>query len=384
MKEKRAYTQKEDIVQGVYNEHLYTPGDESTKSIGFKTSSGTTGRGVALVIERSNTTHPLYLTHGTPRALIRVGMQLCNTMSNMNTMLRIHKVDRMLCLENEDLRRDDIKAIITEFAPSDIMIAPVGSLLEFIDVFANAFPPSLERIYLGGDFISERELAELQQKLPAQIYLVNDYALSETGTLGYSCPYVSKKYAESNLSYVHPLPGVEVDTVGNDEENPSELVVNSPTLGWYKTGDACRIINHTCPCGIQSTIEIHGRIDYDWVAVGGAVFYAHLVKEKMAMFSEEICDYRMYVAREYNSRNEEHGYMNIEIVLAKKPENMERLKQDVIRALYTLKVAPTKSLGDVVEMEVFNPLTVSVVQAIEKRGVKEVRLQRVPLQKIKD
>lgn len=371
------YISKDDIVKGIYNEHFYTPGDSSTKTLGFKTASGTTGRGVSLVLERAHLSDKF--TFGVITAFMRIGMQNVNTFTGLSALLGLETTVRATSLEYEDLKNEDLGALIQEFAPSDIMIAPSASLHALLKNLREndglESLSSLQRIYLGGEYLSKNQFLFLQSLIPSHITLINDYVLSETNTIGYNCPRWRELTQNPNLEYIHPLESVEVETLGTTPNEPGELVVSTPNLKHYKTGDAARIIKKLCVCSATHTVELLGRIDYDWVSAAGGVLHRTQIEEVLLPFRSVISDYRVVVTETYG-KGVVRGKVTVLCVTTKR-ERLHLIQQDILRAINNIRIASTKTVRDAIEKGIFYPTTVEIVEELTADGAKRIPLQKV-------
>jgi phenylacetate-CoA ligase len=129
-------------------------------------------------------------------------------------------------------------------------------------------------VLIMAEYCSAEKYLYLKEIFP-NAYIKSQFGASEFGgAMGYRCDHLEKKYPPS---FLHPTPFL-VEVVDKNNEIAElgefgELIHTSiekkafPVIR-YKSGDIAALNKINCPCGNSYSIDLLGRIGYDYLAFG--------------------------------------------------------------------------------------------------------------------
>ena len=377
-KENLQYIEKEELTQGVCNLKLYTEHVYPVEQLQFRATSGTSGRGVALMVARSVTYKRF--SNAPRHALLRIGLSNTNVFGGLNMCMHDLTFKRVSALTAADIVRSDLAAIIRSFKPTELQIAPFALLRTFLhnlrDSGALDALNDLRSIDISGEYTTREEFQKIRSLLPKGTILVNDYGMGEVGMIAYSCPLLEESHADISHPLLHPLSSVPIHITDVNEYSIGNLAVQIPDIGWYKTGDAAQLIEEQCGCGEKMTLIVHGRLDYDWVSCAGALIVRSVVDEVFNTLTKEVADYRIEVS-ELDDGVTVRGRIHVIVVptenLQKEPCPEEYIANIINRSL---QISHSHTLDDLIRKGVFFPTRVSFVPEITQGS------KRIPLKKV--
>lgn len=375
------YTTKEDLNKTVTGIEQYKPGDPSTKKLYIAASSGTTtGLPTLLVVKNNEYDEYQYgLRIGGIKQDIRVS---ANTMFNLRRVaeaLYCGEPNRIMCLDRDlDVASSHLSKIIEEFGPTELDGVPsfAVQVIENViaeDGHANVFT-NIRTFFTVGEALTPTKIAYLTKLMP-KITFQGEYGCAEGGSyIAFSCP---TRFPEENEPYhVVQNIGIRVEIEDPDEDGFGEIVVSTPAITRYRTGDAGKIVPGICECGAQDTLVVRGRIDFDIVHCRGATF---LISEIDRVFG----NLRPYVA-DYLVEVDEHagggtliGTVSITIVPTEKlrehPTASRFICDTFSERLYVTK---TRTLAQLVEDGLFKEPEVHFREKIVTGTKKKIRLRK--------
>lgn len=372
------YTTKEMLNRKIVGLENYKPGNDSVKDLALKITSGTTaGEPTVLVIKRprSKEKYKYYLKSLSAYMAIKTRH---SSYSIVYFFLRIIPIKRVLCVDKKDINNPHFFGLIHEFNPTDLDTIP-SFFNSIFDIFKQALSKdavfeSIKRIFLTGEAMSSFYENRIKEIMPHA--LINfEYGLAESDTFTRSCKYLAEKYKNLRYQSFHPLTTFHRVTICNpDDDGTGEIVLTSPELSNYRTGDMGQLMNESCPCGSMQTLLVYGRFNYDVVHCAGATILLSVLEKVFEKVAHSIKDYYIEV-REINDGNTMVGSVSFTLVPVKKltDEETNNILRTILCSLY---VTPNRTLGRLIEEGLFLPPRVRLVDAIPV-GNKKIKLRKV-------
>ncbi len=379
MAAKDGYLTKRDLAQKIYGIEQYIPGDSDTKEISLRATSGTTGNSITLVVVREGRfpEKDSFFTDQL-RAYVRLSPPT-GALSSVRLALYQSAAKRVMVIDRRDAAKPFIHDLLNQFKPTEMTIIP--SALAWVLAGgarenSATWPSKLRRVHLSGDRAHRPSYQPLID-MAADVTVVSDYALVETGFISYSCQHLVERYGDDPIMTFHPMRHVNWLIRDPDPEGVGEIVVFTRELrAGYRTGDMGKMVEEACGCGARRTLFVYGRKDYDVIHCAGVTFIASLVERIFRGFTHTdnaVADYRVEV-RERTERNTLRGSVRVLFVPSEESADIESIAHNIQTALMSrLYVTKTKTLGAVVDDGLFDALVVEVVDEIE-HGVKIIHL----------
>jgi len=241
----------------------------------------------------------------------------------------------------------------------------------------------IELLLLDGEAITPLKKKEIE-KTYSRARIFCDYGLKESGKIGYQCTNL----AGQNTYHMHPKSHffeVLNPETGEDckEGETGELAVTNLWLPTacafvrYGTGDLVKLIEEksTCPCGATGmVISIIGRANIDRIRLHGITLYKHNFDSVLGEIGGFIKggEYQIHIYEEMRHGNilekiEIHAVPHEGI---KDPERTKRSLEDRIMANF--KISSEHTWKDAVERNIFLPIELKFVDAIERKGWKQI------------
>lgn len=282
-----------------------------------------------------------------------------------DTPVRVFTVGRNELREGSNLGR-----CLKEFLPEHIVGVPslalhVGALLD--KETTNAVTSS---VFLG-EAISSSTLSTLNERFPKMktrsIYISMELGIYSTAPCGYLAQgqYHVAEHVRMRIS--SPDPKKEGEILISTEIEPGVRVVD------YCSGDIGRLSSYACPCGASDMLEVLGRKNGDYVKVVGALLLSAEL-ERVAAMVPYITDFRVRVSERLH---EGVPRGNIElIVYSSRGVGTDALKGEVSEIFArNLFLTPTRTLSQLIQESVFDPLVVTWVERPFPQEYKQVRIQ---------
>lgn len=334
----------------------HPPTPEDAMNYGVRLSSGSTGSGILVGIHktsahmyRSAITKEWYV--GSDRILCCFGPVTMRVFTVLDGQ-KFTDDTLYLTLDVRDLVPGTEK-VLADFAPGKVLGVP-----SYIAHIAPRMDPQTRQqvrsINVFGEFLTATTVSMLADFFP-NATVRSLFAVSEIGAVStVSCDY-------QPLNFYHPRPGIDVAVYEPDETGVGELLVSTLLnqmipIERYKTGDSVRLHSGVCQCGQTTTFEVLGRRGYDYLKVAGVTLRQEEC-ERVAHKLNAFDDYRVEA-----SGVREDGQLKGKIVLhifrrdGVGTEGLARqIGADFSREL---RLTPTRTLADLIEQNVFVPVTV--------------------------
>ncbi|MEX0652023.1 MAG: hypothetical protein WD509_00930 [Candidatus Paceibacterota bacterium] len=375
------YLTKKDINKRIFGLEQYIPGSESVKDLSIKVTSGTSGYGPTVIVEKSAVEErtPRYLALLQNR-LLRIGSQNANAYSSVNLALRHSNVKMVLVPDAKDLEHPGIGKIIQMFEPTELYSAPPSYMILILQrlKLKKPFPfNKLKYVFVSGGMVTTSLKDKIHALLPNLLECINEYGSAEGGSIAFSCPYLNTAYEDSDIPTFHPIPTMNIHIINPDEHSGiGEVVLTTHELKNYRTGDAGKITTEECPCGLKQTLRLYGRIDYDIVSCAGAIFTLPEIDKIFSSLEETVRDYRIELKDVFDNLTL-HGEITIRIVPTTHVDTPEQFKKEIVEKLAReLYVTPTRTLEELVKDGIFFQPTVLLEDEIV-HGRKEIHLKKI-------
>lgn len=374
------YLTKDDVQKKIYGLEQYQPGSRETKHLHIKTTSGTTGGGITLIVIRK-TRFPekdMYLTNHL-RVLAHTAATNTSALGQVSFAFYQSGVRRVMTIDKKDIQRPQITSLLDQFEPTEISITP-SSLFHILwrnSIHQGAtWPSALRRLYLSGE-PTHASHYEMLTKTKPSVSVLSDYGLAETDTVSYSCPHLTKKYYDDPFVTFHPIEkfGWRIGEPNEDDVGEIIIMQTNELKSGYRTGDLGKLVREKCPCGAQKTLYVYGRKDYDIVYCAGATFVAMLISRIFNDFVHSIADYRIEV-REKTDGSSPRGSVRILIVPHRNAEleELKKIQNDIHTAmLKRLFVTKTRTLENLVQEGIFSEPTIETVKSLNEQ-IKKIHL----------
>jgi len=377
------YLTKKDLAEKTFGLEKYTPGDDSTKRLAIHITSGTTkSKPLMDIIEISDEECGHH-----HRQRIETYMPLMPRVF-LDQLLFIRApshVKQLVYLDAKDLESPHLGRIIKDLQSIDFYTTP--SLLNFfVDTLRQSGETeALRNVHsysLVGEVVSRAFLYKLKKIMPqATVGEETEYGLSEVPRITRWCSLLAEKYRDKNmeLQVYHPYneKHCSMTILNPDEEGRGEIVVTTPALSNYRTGDHGALIDEECSCGAQRTLVVYGRENYDIVRCIGATILLSELEHVFEGLKEYIADYYVEV-HERDDGLRTVGELTFFIVPTEKLTKKQNPQNFVATIMgKRLPVTPTQTLGDLIEQGLFLYSEVRLVERILLTGAKKIKLKKI-------
>ncbi len=376
---RNAYISKKDLSERVHGEEVYRPGHATAQSLWLGVTSGSTKMGPTMVVRTisKNPEHTWPYSHPDTQAFVRLSSKRTSQLKSIQTLLTRTRISRALCVEEADLEHPAIPALIASFSPDTLHTSPVQLLatLSKTEGVGRKMFKSVRRIVLAGEQTSARMAEDLQERLP-QAHLLPEYSLIETDLITKPCKRLNGKYPEYVYRAFHPLPNIAFQIEKPDKNGVGEIVVSTPEMRNYRTGDLGRLIEEPCLCGAPETLLVEGRVDFDIVHCAGATFHAASFEKLLGQLKGKIGDY--YV--ELREADAKEGFLGKVKLFAVPLSPFGTAADKVIVSFFinTLQVTPTRTLRELIDSSIFAETEVLFLTSLPKQaGTKKRRLRKI-------
>lgn len=369
------YLMKEDLATSIWGLEQYHPGKRSTKELGIKITSGTTGKPVLIVLKNVHLKRkkPIYTGHHT--SYVRLTPKYAPYVNQANNLLRnTSKMRQILFLDKKDITDRHLESLLHEFAPTEIHSTP-SYLVHLLQV---SVLKTIEYIWLGGELVCADAIRFIKKKIPRATIHIN-YGLGEADVFTESCTLLSRMYKDMPHSVFHLLVKYhKIEVLDPDKDGFGELILSTPEFSNYKTGDIGKLVAEQCVCGSKNTLIVLGRIDFDIVHCAGATILLSQLErvfEPLGMFVE---DYYVEV-QELITDTETVGKISLWIVptarLLRK-QHKERFISDVVTA--NLQMTQTKTLSQLILEGKFQPMKIVINPSLpQQTSSKKIKLRKI-------
>ena len=380
----KIYLTKKDLnrKEKVHGMDRYMPGDDSTKTLFIRTTSGTTGT-PTVMIKKCDPDQYLYgQTDDT--ALLRVnhlhaiGLQF--TEQNIIDK-KSGPYTRTLYLNPEEIPDLHLEQVLKEFTPTFVHSTPslFNHLVQTLRQknILQLLVSSLKTLLLSGELAGKSLMRKLTDTFP-DIAMYRSYGMAEFGMIGISCETLTRAAEETEISCtkVHPYDMFRYEILNPDEGGLGEVVITKPGLSRYRTGDVGKLEEGLCACGKNLTLTIFGRINYDHVTCLGATIILSHLEELFDELNAYVKDFLVEV-REIHNGIESVGELTISVVPTdgRLPENLDTnfILNHIEKNLFVTK---TRTLEMIIDNGIFIPSSIRVVDTFFSSG-KKVRLRKV-------
>jgi len=292
-------------------------------------------------------------------------------------------IKHILCLDKKDLKNPYIKDVLAAVRPTDIFSTP-----SYITLFLNSLSQDAQKnilenvryLFLSMEFIFE-SMIKIWKKMAPHAQFRSDYGNSESNMISYWCSSFAQDYMVKGLTpnVFHVIPELpfNIQIVDQDNKGVGEIVISTPYLPKFRTGDLGELIHRKCSCGATRSIVVHGRKNYDVIHCVGATILLVELEKLFKSLDECVSDYLVEV-REVEKGRKTVGELTCKIVQNPKCKMDEPLLNDIIvQALYArLFVTQTRTVGELIEQGIFAPTKVHIVSNLPW-GYKKIRLEKI-------
>ncbi len=334
----------------------HPPEPAEVMNYGVRLSSGSTGSGILVgmhktsaQIYRSAVTRNWYV--GSNRVLCCFGPVTMRVFTVLDGQ-RFTEETLYLSLDVRDLV-PGVEHLIADFSPQKVLGVPsyIAHIAPRMDTQTRL---KVLSINVFGEFLTATTLSMLNEFFP-NATVRSLFAVSEIGAVStVSCDH-------QPLNFYHPRPGIEVAVYEPDAEGVGELLVSTLLnqtipIERYKTGDSVRMHTDACQCGQTTTFEVLGRRGYDYLKVAGVTLRQEEC-ERVAHMLRAYDDYRVEA-----TSVQDGGHLKGKITLhAFRNDGVagEELGREIgLNFSRALQLTPTRVLAELIEQQVFVPITV--------------------------
>ncbi len=366
---KLPFLTRTDIIAVAPLERLFVPREKVTQ---WNMTSGTTGN--PLIVAK--------MDHGIDDKLdnVMAGILEQYTVSSVMLLGNLH---RMNSVSREWISHPKLSKCKILFGDSaDLATAAklfVAAGVEGITTTPSAlhfFIPFLKEVYdlskikfisLGGEMTSEQRLNFFKDYFTNAFFYFRFGGTENPVNKGFQCQFMTKLPPR----YLHPDTDFYLYEIVDEKGNPvregqvGDLVLTTlkkcalPLIR-YKTGDAISWGKRKCPCGRPYTIEVFGRMGYDFLRVFGMTIHNQLLEEAIGKAkNKKIEDYQLHVY-EVVFQNKLMPKFVLEIS-GKKLENRETesLARKIERNLYATFEF---TLANLIDQGLILPLEVKIIE----------------------
>ena len=231
---------------------------------------------------------------------------------------------------------------------------------------------SINFFFLGGEPVTSQKKKYLRKIYPNSKFISSYSCIEAGGPLGSQCKYLAerddKTYYHINSQYYY-----EIINSNNEKEvhfgKKGELVFTNfcnlatPMIR-YKTGDLVSLRENNCFCGAEGPLlEIHGRINYDIVNVGGFELRSEMLERSLMNLSYFVKD--EFEAHFYETFVENKPKIKTELNLSLREgvvdssEIRRKIEQEVLE---NWRLSPRLNLKKAVEVGLFDVPQINFVR----------------------
>ena len=275
----------------------------------------------------------------------------------------------VLTLDERDLEEGNLSLIMREFEPQSMRGSP-SQVLRFGETLAetnSSVLKSISLIQLIAELCTSTQKKHLGSLFPKAI-LQSGYMLSEVVYPTIQClatkgeeRYHLLEDSETVLSIAEP-----------DEEGVGEIIATTSELKNYRTGDLGKLDTKPCPCGKQPTLLLLGRKDFDIVPVLGALFLREELERVLEPIAGTLVEYQLRVG-EILRNGKLAGKAVFDFVPRSAALTEDEIGKYITESLFVTK---TRTLSQLIEADIFVPLSARKVAAIASSGKKRIVLKR--------
>lgn len=375
----RTYTTKEDLQGGLRGIEQYAPHVAGRPHLFFRMTSGTTRGTFTMFVSRfPNKTQLRFYLDKFAQPLLILHPKHCTAMQWACLFFDTHAhKGRILVLDKKALAHPQIASILAEFEPTHVYGFPavLTGLIDSLSKAGKEIFGAIESTLLIGEKLRPAVVRTLQAALPhSEIF--SAYATAEARIIGVPCQALMHRYPDSAFQVFHPVAEGDVHIVAPDGGGVGEIVVLTPELSHYLTGDAGKITDEVCSCGATQTLTVYGRIAFDVVHCVGATFHISEVERVLASPDSFVEDFYLEI-REVEGGEKTRGFITAHIVPAEKLRTMnfpERYIRDYLES--HLQVTKTRFVQDLVAEDIFMPTKVILVPSIA-HPVKKIHMRKI-------
>lgn len=373
------YLTRKDFEDKVYGIDAYLPGDPSTKSLGIKTTSGTTGGKLPFIVVKNLITEEKkkYLLDRLS-ATVRIRSLRTTNLNTANHFLRDGKLDRLLLVDRTDLKSGMLPELIERFKPREIIAQTsyFNACFELIEKAGKSGSlADVKELYLTGEVMSDAYLKRFKIAMPAASYH-GDYGMSQADWFTTSCEHLSRRHPEAAYQIYHPFKSHHIEIIDPDESGMGEIVLSTPEFSNYRTGDLGSLIREVCACGEDQALTVYGRKEYDVIHAAGATFLVTQVEKLFQPLAHLVQDYCVEIGERMEERNT-IGLVQLAIV----PTNSLMVREEkttLIAAIFgALQVTQTRRLQDLIDEGLFSPIQVRFEKEIVQQTSKKIRMKKI-------
>jgi phenylacetate-coenzyme A ligase PaaK-like adenylate-forming protein len=336
----------------------------------IRSTSGTTGKRPLHIVFEMNP-HMYGRFDGSERLLGCIG--LMNIRLSSALLIRYGSVEgqRIMCLDHKDLSDERVTPLLNDFAP-DMVYGMVFFLLSTVRQVLAKGLESVHSIILTGEYLTASLRASLQGYFPNAVitegYGSTEAALINTSPCGYLPPHT-----------YHFLKGITVDINEPDEDGVGEVLISWKVFRnfrarRYKIGDSGKLLQEPCRCGESVTLQLMGRIGYDYLKLAGALLRKEEFDRVAALCKDLMDDYR---AEAYSVNQMERIVGGVELQVYRSSGMLDATEKSALAAKFSseLFVTPTQTLADLVAKNAFIPLQIKTVTEPFAQSAKAVKLR---------
>ena len=368
------YLTKADLEKRLYGIERYRPGDPSTLDLHFGVSSGTTTGPPSVHIAYRPVLEfdEIYREWFVPLqgGVVRVLRNPQSALQHAIRALITEVSDRYLYLEERDFSKENFIPLMRDFEPAALSGSPTRVLQWAQAITVTSERALLRRIrfvHLVGELLTPYLRSLLRERLPHAV-LKNAYNFSGGNFPTTPCPS-----SDGDSHHLIDSPSVsKLSIIKPDEDGIGEIVITTPTLQNFRSGDLGKLDPTPCSCGKSPVLTLHGRKDFDRVAVLGAVFLKVELERVLGPFMDAFDDFRLVVGQTLKEATFVGTAEFLYVPNSTAVVNEQELGTHLSNNLF---ISKTRTLAEIVKAGIFDPLIIKRVQSIPRAG-KEVRLKK--------
>ncbi len=295
---------------------------------------------------------------------------MCSRLTN--ALFAVHAqgtgISHALFLDNKDIGLG-LRDIFAEQKPDSFFgfTSFVARAAEWIDAHLAV---QVKFLFLAGERLTPELEVFFKEKFPNAAISMT-YIANELGQI------TKPICAHQPRNHYHPAEGVVIEIDTPDHTGAGDIMVTKKIyrgmqVTRYKTGDIGRIREEACACGASQTLEVVGRRGNDYIKLAGALLFREefdRVAKNLSLFD----DYRV------DARTDEmRGSLRMKVyrkdgvgTLALAQEIADRFSREVY-------LTPTQTLSELVEKDLFLPLSLEFVERPFPIQNKEVKIRLMP------
>ncbi|HUY62472.1 MAG TPA: AMP-binding protein [Candidatus Paceibacterota bacterium] len=277
--------------------------------------------------------------------------------------------NRIIVLDKRDLIPKNLSRIMNDYEPVVVNGVPSQVLAwaqAVRDFGGETLCQRIRSVHLSGEQLVASHQKLMRALLP-NATLRNYYSLSESAFPTANCPAT-----DENRYHVFKDSPTTLSIADPDENGIGEIIVTTHEFENYRTGDLGKLDVVPCPCGEHPTLVLYGRKNFDIFKVLGALFIKSEIERALEPFADRLADYQLRVG-EAERGEKLVGTATLDFV----PKDGATVLETELAAhlARTLFVTKTRTLAQVIEAGIFEPMRAQRVVAIA-RGKKTAHLKR--------